>query len=211
MKIKKITVGFIQENCYIVYDDETKDAVVVDPGAEGEEIVDSLNGLNLRGIIATHGHIDHVGQVGYIKAIYDVPFYLSYKDTFLINDELFPSFSKALQAYPCPMPDYDLDKMEEIHIGSIHLRLIKTPGHTPGGVCFYSKSDSFVIVGDTLFNGSIGRTDLPGGDAVQLANSLKKLMELPDETVVYCGHGPNTKIVREKNTNPFITGRFQIR
>ncbi|MCX7738816.1 MAG: MBL fold metallo-hydrolase [Hydrogenothermaceae bacterium] len=211
MRVKKVTVGFIQENCYIIYDEESKDAVIVDPGAEGDEILEALNGLNLRAILGTHGHIDHVGQVGYIKSLFKVPFYLSNRDKFLLKEELFPSFSKALGTYPCPEPDYDLDGIDRIQVGSIHLQVIKTPGHTPGGVSFYSKEDNFVLVGDTLFSGSIGRTDLPGGDPFQLSQSLKRLMELPDDTIVYSGHGPNSRIDKERLTNPFITGRFQIR
>lgn len=211
MKIKKLTVGFIQENCYIVYDEHTKDAVVIDPGADGEEIVEALGGLNLVAIIATHGHIDHVGQVGYLKKMFNVPFYLSSRDTFLINDELFPSFAAALEAEPCPSPDFDLDTTDSLSVGNINFKLLKTPGHTPGSVCLYSKEEKFVIVGDTLFSGSVGRTDLPGGSSHQLENSLKKLMQLPDDTTVYCGHGPNTTIGKEKLTNPFITGRFKLR
>lgn len=211
MKIKKITVGFVRENCYIIFDPNTKDAVVVDPGAEGEEIVENIRELNLRAIIATHGHIDHIGQVGYLREIFNVPFYLSFKDIFLINQELFPSFAAALEAKPCPSPDFDLDKFDSITIGSIELDIIKTPGHTPGSVSLYNKKDKFIIVGDTLFSGSIGRTDLPGGDSKQLADSLKKLMDLPNDTIVYSGHGPNTTIEKERLTNPFITGRFTIR
>lgn len=211
MKVKKLTVGFIQENCYIVYDDHTKDAVVIDPGADGEEIVEALAGLNLVAIVATHGHIDHVGQVGYLKERFDVPFYLSSRDTFLTGDELFPSFAAALEAKPCPPPDFDLDTADRLSFGNINFTLLKTPGHTPGSVCLYSKENKFVIVGDTLFSGSIGRTDLPGGNSHQLEDSLKKLMQLPDDTTVYCGHGPNTTIGKEKLTNPFITGRFRLR
>ncbi|MEZ0324223.1 MAG: MBL fold metallo-hydrolase [Hydrogenothermaceae bacterium] len=211
MKIKKITVGFIQENCYIVFDEKTKDAVVIDPGADGKYIVEELKGLNLKAILATHGHIDHVGQVGYLKGLFDVPFYLNFKDIFLTNEELFPSFAKALNAYKCPEPDFDLENIDRLEIGSLKFDVIKTPGHTPGGVCFYSKEDRFIIVGDTLFAGSIGRTDLPGGDAKELEKSLNKLMELPEETVVYSGHGINTTIGKEKKTNPFITGRFKLK
>lgn len=211
MNIKKLTVGFIQENCYIVYDEQTKDAVVIDPGAEGEEIVQALEGLNLLAILATHGHIDHVGQVGYLKEIFDVPFYLSSRDIFLTKDELFPSFKVAIGAHPCPLPDFDLDTTDRVSIGNIKFTLLKTPGHTPGSICFYSEENKFVIVGDTLFSGSVGRTDLPGGNSHKLQESLNRLMQLPKDTTVYCGHGPNTTIGKEKLTNPFITGRFRLR
>lgn len=211
VKVKKLTVGFIQENCYIVYDEKTKDAVVIDPGADGEDIVEALEGLNLVGILATHGHIDHVGQVGYLKERFSVPFYISSKDIFLTNDELFPSFKAALDAKPCPPPDVDIDKVDKVVVGSLEFQIINTPGHTPGGVCFYNEENRIVFVGDTLFSGSVGRTDLPGGDGSELEKSLHKLMHLPDDTTVYCGHGPNTTIGREKLTNPFITGRFRLR
>lgn len=211
MKVKKITVGFIQENCYIVYEEATKNAVVIDPGADGEEIVEALEGLNPVAIVATHGHIDHVGQVGYLKQKYNIPFCLSGKDKFLTNNELFPSFATAIDAKPCPEPDIDLDKLEKLSVGGINFELIRTPGHTPGSVCLYNRENKLVIVGDTLFNGGVGRTDLPGGSSSELENSLKRLMQLPDDTVVYSGHGPNTTVGKEKITNPFITGRFRLR
>ncbi|MEJ5172757.1 MAG: MBL fold metallo-hydrolase [Hydrogenothermaceae bacterium] len=211
MKVKKITVGFIQENCYIVFDEKTKDAVVIDPGADGEDIVEELEGLNLKAILATHGHIDHVGQVGYLKDLFNVPFYMNFKDRFLTNEELFPSFAKTLNAYRCPDPDFDLGSIDRLEIGDLKFDVIKTPGHTPGGVSFYSKENNFILVGDTLFAGSVGRIDLPGGDSKMLEKSLNRLMELPEETIVYSGHGVNTTIGKEKKTNPFITGRFKLK
>lgn len=211
MKIKKLTVGFIQENCYIVYDENTKDAIVIDPGADGEDIAEALEGLNFIAIIATHGHIDHVGQVGYLKSMFNVPFCLSSRDIFLTNDELFPSFAMALDARPCPLPDIDLDKVDSVSFGNIQFDIIKTPGHTPGSVCLYNKDNKVIFVGDTLFSGSVGRTDLPGGNSLELGESLRRLTQLPDDTTVYCGHGPNTTIGKEKLTNPFITGRFILK
>jgi len=116
-----------------------------------------------------------------------------------------------IDAYPCPRPDKDLKEGDVIKIGNSTLSVIETPGHTPGSVCFYDEKNKILISGDTLFRGSVGRTDLPGGDMNKLMNSLKKLMELPDETVVYSGHGPTTTIGEEKRTNPYITGVHKLR
>ncbi|WP_293443648.1 MBL fold metallo-hydrolase [Persephonella sp.] len=208
--IKILTVGPLQENTIFIIDEDTKEVVVVDPGAEGERISRELENYNLRYILATHGHIDHVGQVGFLKKNLDVPFFMSKKDLFLINNDIFPGFAQLVGATPCPEPDRFLKEGDIISFGRFNLRVIETPGHTPGSVCFYDQENGFVITGDTLFKGSIGRTDLPGGDMKQMENSLKKLMELPDDTDVIPGHGDPTKVGIEKKTNPYITGNFRI-
>lgn len=211
IKVKRVVVGFIKENCYIVYHQSTGDAVIIDPGADGEDILESLDGLNPKAILATHGHMDHIGQVGFLKKIFDIPFYMSKKDYFLTDDELFDSFRSMIDAHPCPYPDFDLEEIDYINFGEIKFQTIKTPGHTPGGTCFYSKEDKFIFVGDTLFSSSIGRTDLPGGNGRELEESLRRILQLPDDVVVYPGHGPATTIGKERRENPFITGRFKIR
>ena len=211
VKIKTLTVGPLSENCYVIYDELSKDAVIIDPGADGEEILEEVENLNVKAILATHGHLDHVGQVGYLKSKIDVPFYMNKRDEFLINNEIFPNFAYIIKAVSCPSPDFDLKEGDILEFGRLELTVIETPGHTPGSVCFYNQEEKIVIVGDTLFYQSVGRTDLPGGDGRLLEQSLKKLMELPDETVVYSGHGPKTTIGKEKRTNPFITGVFRIK
>ena len=208
--IKVLTVGPLQENTVIIIDENTKEVVVVDPGAEGKRILKELENYNLRYILATHGHIDHVGQVGFLKEYYDVPFLMNQKDIFLINNDIFPGFAEIVGATACPEPDRFLKEGDTISLGRFNLMIIETPGHTPGSVCFYDEKNGFVITGDTLFKGSIGRTDLPGGDMKQMENSLKKLMELPDDTDVIPGHGDPTKIGIEKKTNPYITGNFRM-
>ncbi|WP_457625551.1 MBL fold metallo-hydrolase [Persephonella sp.] len=209
--IKVLTVGPLEENSIIIIDEDTGDAVIIDPGAEGKRLAEELEKFNLRYILATHGHLDHIGQVGFLKEIFDVPFFMNERDLFLINNDIFPGFSQMIGAYKCPEPDRHIKENDLIEFGRFSLRVIETPGHTPGSVCFYDEKNQFVITGDTLFKGSIGRTDLPGGDMRQMENSLKKLMELPDETDVIPGHGDTTKIGIERKTNPYITGVHRLR
>ncbi len=208
--IKVIPVGALQENTVIVIDDDTKEAIIVDPGAEGDKILEYLKDYKPVAIVNTHGHRDHVGQVGYLKEKLNIPFYMNKKDEFLINNDVFPGFGKMIGAYECPNPDFDLKEEDTIKFGNTELKVIETPGHTPGGVCLYDEKNKILIAGDTLFSGSVGRTDLPGGNAKELMNSLKKLTELPEETVVICGHGGNTTIGKEKKSNPYITGIHRL-
>ncbi len=207
---KVIPVGALQENTVILVDDDTKEAVIIDPGAEGERIKAELEGYKPVAIINTHGHLDHVGQVGYLKEIFDIPFYLNEKDIFLTNNDIFPGFAEMVGAVPCPEPDFNLKEGDTIKFGNTELKVIETPGHTPGGVCFYDQKNKILVAGDTLFQGSVGRTDLPGGNPEQLKQSLQKLMKLPEETTVICGHGPNTTIGNEKISNPYITGVYRL-
>ena len=211
MKVKTLTVGPLAENCFIVFDENSKDAVVIDPGADGDFILDELKDLDVKAILATHGHLDHVGQVGYLKEKLNVPFYMNKKDEFLINNEIFPNFAYIVKAVKCPSPDFDVKDSDVLKFGNLEFQVIETPGHTPGSVCFFNEKEKIIFVGDTLFKGSVGRTDLPGGNGKILEQSLKKLMELPEDTVVYSGHGPKTTIGTEKRTNPFITGVFRLK
>ncbi len=208
--IKVFAVGPLQENTVIVADDETKEAVIIDPGAEGNKILSKLEGLKPVAIINTHGHLDHVGQVGFLKEKLNIPFYLNYKDTYLINNDIFPGFAQLVGAVPCPEPDFNLKEGDIIRFGNRAFTVIETPGHTPGGVCFYDPENKVLVAGDTLFKRGVGRTDLPGGDTDTLKKSLQKLMELPEDTVVISGHGDTTTIGEEKQYNPFITGRISL-
>ncbi len=208
--IKVIPVGALQENTVIMVDDDTKEAVIIDPGAEGDKILKEIEGFNPVAIVNTHGHRDHVGQVGYLKEKLNIPFYMNKKDEFLINNDIFLGFGDMIGAYECLTPDFDLKEGDVIKFGNTELKVIETPGHTPGGVCLYDEKNKILIAGDTLFSGSVGRTDLPGGDSKELMKSLKKLIELPEETVVICGHGENTTIGKEKKSNPYITGIHKI-
>ncbi len=211
MKVEIITVGPLQENCIVVYDELSKDCLIVDPGADGDKIYKYVENLNVRAILATHGHLDHVGQVGYLKKIFNVPFYMHKEDEFLINNNIFPNFSFIVKATYCPKPDIYLKEGDILNFGNIFFKVIHTPGHTPGSVCFYNDKEKVLISGDTLFQGSIGRVDLPGGDGKKMEESLKKLIQLPDDTVVYPGHGYSTTVGKEKKINPYLTGIFKIR
>ncbi|WP_457644126.1 MBL fold metallo-hydrolase [Persephonella sp.] len=208
--IKVITVGPLEENTVILVDKSSREAVVIDPGAEGERILKELRPYETVAILATHGHLDHIGQVGFLKEKLNVPFYMNKKDSFLISNDIFPGFSQMIGAYPCPEPEFDLREGDIINFGSSSLEVIETPGHTPGGVCFYNRKEGYLVAGDTIFKGSIGRTDLPGGDPQTLMRSLQKITSLPDDTVIICGHGPDTTVGEEKRSNPYITGRFNV-
>jgi len=202
MIVKIITTGVIFENCILIFDENKKEVLVIDPGADGEKIEEEIKGYELKGILATHGHIDHVGQVGYLKSKFpNAPFYLNEKDTFLINNELFPNFRKLLKAAECPKPDILIKEGSTIKFGRFNFYVIETPGHSPGSVCFYDNDYQILITGDTIFKGSIGRTDLPGGSERDLALSLQKLLLLPDETQIIPGHGEVSSLKYEKIYN----------
>ena len=202
MIVKILSVGPVHQNCILIFNETEKEVLIIDPGSEGERIEEEIKDYKPVGIIATHGHIDHVGQVGFLKDRYkDVPFYMNRKDIFLLNNEIFPGFKKLLRTYPCPEPDVHIKEGSTINFGRFHFYVIDTPGHTPGSVCLYDMNYQILITGDTLFKGGIGRTDLPGGDERELARSLQKLLLLPDETEIIPGHGDVSSLKEEKLTN----------
>ncbi len=203
--LKILPVGPLAVNCSIVADPETGKAIIVDPGAEAQRIIDTARYFDVVAIVNTHGHIDHVGQVKTVKEFFGVPFYLHPEDVFLIDDEIWSGFATYIGAQKCPPPDEFLEEGMVLEVGNLKIRVIHTPGHTPGQSCLYIENEGVVIVGDLLFKGSVGRWDLPGGDINKLRDSLKKLFsELPDETLVVCGHYEETTIGREKKFNPFV-------
>ncbi len=206
MNVKSITVGMFATNCYLVSCPETKEGVVIDPGADGKRIFDKLknSGLRIKYIINTHGHIDHIGANGKLKEVLKIPILLCQKDLELYNN---PGFGLRLVSRKQPDPDKYISEGERIEFGNLSMTVINTPGHTPGGVCLIANSALFS--GDTLFAGSIGRTDLAGGSHSALIKSIKeKIIVLPPETMVYPGHGPITTIGEEIETNPFIKDSY---
>ena len=199
-----LALGAFEANCTVLRD-EDRNAVLVDPGEEAQSVLDFLKdqGLSLRKIILTHGHIDHISALDALLSACPVPVVIGKEDAAWAFTAInrFPPYVKVPSVPDSVEIVSDGDK---IVVGGIDLRVIATPGHTPGGVCFYSETDKVLISGDTLFAGSVGRTDLGGGDWNLLQASLRKLMELPADTVVIPGHGGMTDIGTEKRTNPYL-------
>ncbi|MEW8956672.1 MBL fold metallo-hydrolase [Clostridium sp.] len=200
MIIKRIPAGVYAANCYIVMDENTKDIILIDIGGDADDIIEEVKKLrgNVRGIILTHGHVDHVSGVLEFKEEYDVPVYLSHKD-----EELMINGTYIYGSFNDKRADFSVRHGEVITLGSIKVKVLETPGHTPGGVSFVIEDN--VFTGDSLFYGSIGRTDLSGGNYGELIDSIKyHLLVLPEETKVHSGHGPMSTIGNEKRSNPFL-------
>jgi glyoxylase-like metal-dependent hydrolase (beta-lactamase superfamily II) len=206
MFIKRLVVGPLESNCYLVADEETREGLIVDPGDEGERILKAVAeaGIVPRYLINTHGHIDHIGANNYLKGeIEDLKIGIHEADSRMLIDanENLSNFAGAKTT--SPPADFLLREGDEIALGKGRLKVVHTPGHTPGGICLLGEREIFT--GDTLFAGSVGRTDLPGGSMELLMKSLReKLMVLPEGTVIYPGHGEISTIGREKVSNPFI-------
>jgi glyoxylase-like metal-dependent hydrolase (beta-lactamase superfamily II) len=200
-------VGAFQVNTYLITDEATGDAAIVDTG-ETSELVDNLLALNpqpnIKMILLTHGHLDHAGALVKLQQAFDVPTYLPRLERPLFDTlpQQGDWFGAPHMNRPCGRIDHYVDDGDKIQLGDTTLSFISTPGHTPGQGCYYDDSDIFV--GDTLFAGSIGRTDLPMGDHELMMKSLDKLSKLSDQLVVHSGHGPTTTIGQEKQTNPFL-------
>ncbi len=205
MIIKELAVGPIMANCFIVGCDETGEAVVIDPGDESDKILLALanSQLTVKHILNTHGHFDHVGANGKMKEVTGADLMIHPLDAPMLSHLSMAAASFGLYAQNSPDADKELADGDIISFGKQSLKVIHTPGHSPGGVSFYTHGH--VFVGDSLFAGSIGRTDLPGGNYDTLISSIqKKLFLLDDNTRVYCGHGPQTTIGKEKKYNPFV-------
>jgi len=209
--VQKFVVNPLSENSFVLYD-ETGDSIFVDPGffyrEEKREIKEYIadNKLKPVKITNTHCHFDHIMGLEFIRNEYNIPFYAHKEDSFWVDNasEQALRFGMEMNAVS-PIDDF-LNEKEFVEFGDSRLEIIHIPGHAPGHVVFYSKEDNFLIAGDVLFYGSIGRTDLPGGDHITLISNIKsKLFLLPDSTKVYCGHGQETTIGFEKNSNPFLS------
>lgn len=204
MIIKQLTLGPIQANCYILGCEETSKAALIDPGDEADRILMSLAEaqLQVEKIINTHGHFDHVGANSRIKSVTQAELLIHSLDAPMLAHLAASASAWGLNAEDSPPPDRTVADGDTICFGNQQLKVIHTPGHTPGGISLYN--DLMVFVGDTLFAGSIGRTDFPGGDYDTLINSIQdKLFTLPDDVTVYPGHMGTTTIGQEKRTNPF--------
>ena len=203
--IKTIVTGPFQENSYLLIDKLSKKCVLIDPGDEAQKIINFINEKNIIpiAIINTHAHLDHIGAISEIKAEYSIPFYLHTEEKPILDSYLISCRMFGMKPMESPSVDEWLNTSGELLIGPFKFLIIETPGHTPGGCSFLI--DDIIFVGDTLFQGSIGRTDLPGGDRKILDKSLIKLInKLNPKTTVYSGHGPSTSIGFEKINNPFL-------
>ncbi|MCP4641766.1 MAG: MBL fold metallo-hydrolase [bacterium] len=203
MDILKITVTPFVTNCFALIADDGSESVVVDPGEVTSTLLECVEGAPVARIVNTHGHCDHCAGNADLKRRTDAEllFHESDMPVLAMLEQQGAMFGWACEA--SPDPDRFLVEGDEVSVGAERLRVIHVPGHSPGHIALVG--DGFVIAGDCLFAGSIGRTDLPGGDHAQLIDSIRtKLLALPDETVVYSGHGPETSIGAERRSNPFL-------
>ncbi len=206
LKIGRLMLGICQTNCYFVYREGTSDVIFFDPADKGEYIYETLKdkGLNVKGILLTHGHFDHIWGTNKLRELSGAPIYAYEVEKALCEDAVTNVSDQAGRPYTV-VPDRYLKDGEEITIADMTCRLIATPGHTVGSCCYYFEEDGLLLAGDTLFQESVGRTDLPTGSMSALVRSIReRLFVLPDETKVYPGHGETTTIGDEKKYNPFV-------
>lgn len=211
LEVVSLPNGQFAENCYLVADRRTREAVIIDPGEEPAMFLAQLDARawTLRGIWLTHAHIDHILGVGVVHARTGAPIFLHPLDRPLYD--ALPQYGGwiGMKLASPPPPQHDLRPDQVLRVGHFEFGVRFTPGHSPGSVSFLG--EGMIFAGDVLFNGSVGRTDLPGGDATMLMATIQsQFLSLPDSTVVHSGHGPDTTIGVERLTNPFLTGAYRI-
>lgn len=211
MKISIIPVTPFAQNCSLIWDPQTQQGALVDPGGDIEKIKQCVaaNGVTITKIILTHGHLDHVGATTQVAEVYDAPIIGPHKgDAFWLDGLMQQSQMFGFPPTAPFQPNQWLEDGDSIAIGNLTLDVLHCPGHTPGHVALVEKQSKQTIVGDIIFAGSIGRTDFPQGNHQQLISSIKqKLFALPDDTVLYPGHGPTTTVGNERRTNPFVADK----
>ena len=208
MQLARLVVGPLQVNCYIVFDEKTKEAVVIDPGDDGQEILGLVKGkgLKVKYIVNTHANFDHVGANQLLKDSTGAELLIHEADSVLLSTTASHARMFGMTAPSSPKADRYVKQGDVLSVGEQTLTVLHTPGHSAGGISLVG--DGVVFTGDALFAGSIGRTDLPGGDLMTLITSIKtNLMSLPDDTVVLSGHGPQSTIGDERRENPFLNDR----
>ena len=202
MPVETLVVGKLNTDCYLFYEERFRHAFIIDPGDDSEYIINRIRDLDLKpqAILATHGHFDHILAVTALKLAFGIPFYLHIKDEKILErTQKTAKFYIGLKVDPPPKVDYWLKQGQKLISANLTLKVLAAPGHTQGGVSFYSEKENLVFVGDTLFDHGVhGRTDLTGGNLKKIKQSIKKILSLPEKTIIYPGHGKITTVKNEK-------------
>ena len=208
LEVHAWTVGPIMTNVYVVACRKTGEAVIIDAGAESDQLVDKIEekGWKLKEIWQTHAHIDHVAGLNEVRARSEAPILMHAADQPLYEMAVQQGAMFGFRIQPLPPVDQYVEEGQVVNVGELKAKVILLPGHSPGSVAFYFWEEGLFFGGDVLFAGSVGRVDLPGSSPVEMRRSLERVKELPDETEVLCGHGPTTTIGQEKRLNPFLRG-----
>ncbi len=203
MIVRRLAVGPLEANCFLIGDEGSRKALVVDPGDEPDRIMESVraDGFSLEYIVCTHAHFDHVGAVPDVKSETGAKIIIHRDEMEIYQGARDLAAFWGYDIAPLPQPDILVEDGDEIRLGTLSFRVLHTPGHSPGGICLFG--GGVVITGDTLFAGAVGRTDFHGGDINKLKESFQRLLTLPPETEVLAGHGPNSTIGRERSENFF--------
>ena len=207
MEIKRLVLGLVRTNCYIVYTEDTKKAVIIDPAADSRRITDEIAALGVtpEAVLLTHGHFDHMLAADSLRNGYHIPVCVCKEDARLLEQPDMNCSQQFLHMSYGISADEELEDGQNLRFLDGAFTVIATPGHTEGSCCYYAKKEDILFSGDTLFQGSVGRTDLPTGRAAQLTQSIReKLFVLPEQTLVLSGHGDQTTIGEEKQYNPYV-------
>ncbi len=216
LRVLKFVVGPLDTNCYLIYDSESRRGIVIDPGGDGDEVREVVEwvarlGLEIVAVVATHGHFDHYMGAQPLTKTLGAPFYMNHRDL-----EIARASAKWARYFGYPEPELPAEVMDlregmRIRFGSCIARIIETPGHSPGSTCIFVEEGRALFSGDTLFAGTVGRTDLPGGCEKELLRSLAKIFTvIPLDSLVYPGHGPETSLAREKRVNVFVEEALRV-
>lgn len=210
MKIETLAVGAFQENSYLLTDEQRGESVLIDPGAEPERLIAAVekSGSSLQAMWITHAHIDHLGAIAGVKRRWPVPIYLHPLDVTLYRHAHTQAELYGLPFEDPPHPDHELADGDTLEVGALRFEVVHVPGHAPGHVMIHGHGVAFV--GDCIFAGSVGRTDLPGSNGAHLSRSLERITALDPATVLYPGHGPPTTVGEELQSNPFLNGTARI-